>query len=530
MERIHLTAKQVMISITVAIACFLPPFIGSATGLIASEIIGFFGYAAAFGSGLFPWVFTVYTLSSTIFLIPASRLADKFNKKIFFLIGVLLLGAASLGIGFSGSMEVLLIMRGIQGLGNAMMFGTAIALVASAVPVKIRGTAIGIAMTGVFLGQLAAPLSAGALTNLIGWSAVYTVLFPVALLSFILAIFCIPKDEPTDKGKFDWLGSLIFIAGMAFAVYGFSKLPEQAAIISMVVGIILMILFFVWEKKNANPLVPVDLILHNKGFSFNSSANLLYYVAIYSMDSLISTYMAELWGIDDPFLRALIITTEGLILVLFTVIAGKFYDHMLPKFILVLGAVLAIIGAGGIIAMGILWPQQADVGWLTCAVILASIAAFGIGSIILGIVDRVVKNAPPKYSTTLGLIIIIAGMAVFLTSGEAMNLWSLIIVEALFGVGISIFVTPNSTAIMNSVSEKEYSMASGTLSTVRMLGMALSFGIVAILESLFITGAEGVYNSEFLLMLHGTIIASIVVLFIAILLSWFGGNAKTESE
>lgn len=527
MEKLHLTAKQVMISVTVAIACFLPPFIGSATGLIAADIINFFGYAAAFGSGLFPWVFTAYTLSSTIFLIPAARLADKFNKKIFFLIGVLLLGIGSLGIGLSGTMEVLLAMRVVQGIGNALMFGTAIALVASAVPAKIRGTAIGIAMTGVFLGQLAAPLAAGALTNLIGWFAVYIVLCPIAVISFVLAIICIPKDAPVDSGKFDWMGSLIFIVGMAFAVYGFSKLPEQNAIIAMIVGIILMIFFFIWEKRNSNPIVPIGLILHNKGFSFNSCANLLYYVAIYSMDSLISTYMAELWGIDDPFLRALIITTEGLILVMFTIIAGKFYDHMLPRFILGLGAVLTVIGVAGAFFMG---TQNADILWLTGAVIFAGIAAFGVGSIILGIIDRIVKNAPPKYSTTLGLAIIIVGMAVFLTSGEAMNLWTLIIVEALFGVGISIFVTPNSAAIMNSVTEKEYSMASGTLSTVRMLGMALSFGIVAILETLFITGAAETYAPEFLLMLHGTIIASIVVLVVAILLSWFGGNRKAETE
>ena len=107
-----------------------------------------------------------------------------------------------------------------------------------------------------------------------------------------------------------------------------------------------------------------------------------------------------------------------------------------------------------------------------------------------------------------------------------MNLWLLIIVEALFGIGIAIFVTPNSTAIMNSVTEREFSLASGTLSTVRMLGMALSFGIVAILETLFITGAAELYSSEFLMMLHGAILASIGVLVVALLLSWFGGAAK----
>jgi len=518
-----LDSRQIMIAVAVAISCFIPPFIGSATGLIASDIFAALGFASAFGSGLFPWVFTIYTLTSTIFLIPAVRLADKFNKRIFFLIGVLILGFASLWTGLSQDMTMILVARGFQGLGNALMFGTAIALVASAVSPNKRGTAIGIAMTGVFLGQLVAPLAAGALTNIISWNAVYFIILPIALLSFILAILYIPKDAPTDTGKFDWIGSIIFIIGMALTVYGFSKLPDKLAIATMIIGIILMVLFFLYEKRCKNPLIPINLILHNKGFSFNNGANLLYYVAIYSMDALISTYMAEIWGITDPFLRALIITTEGLILVLFTMIAGRFYDHMLPKFILILGVILSVIGIAGAIFMG---SQQVDALWITGAIIFASVAAFGIGSIILGILDKCIKNAPPRISTCLGLAIIIVGMCVFLTTSEQMSLWTLIIVEAIFGIGISIFVTPNSTAVMNSVTEKEYNTASGTLSTVRMLGMALSFGIVAILESVFISGVAELYPGEFITMLHGSIIASIAVLVIAILLSWFGGKTK----
>ncbi|HJJ58713.1 MAG TPA: hypothetical protein O0X84_04385, partial [Methanocorpusculum sp.] len=117
-----------------------------------------------------------------------------------------------------------------------------------------------------------------------------------------------------------------------------------------------------------------------------------------------------LWGIDDPLLRALIITTEGLILALFTIVAGRFFDHMLPRFILGLGGVLTVVRIAGAVLKG---TAQADALWLTGAIIIASDAAFGIGSIIHPINDRVVKNAPPKFATCLGLLIIIAGMAVF---------------------------------------------------------------------------------------------------------------------
>lgn len=522
MEKLHLTGRQILIAATVAIACFLPPFIGEATNIALPNMLSGLGFSLGPDYwGMYGWILTIYLLTSTVFLIPAARLADKYSKKLFFCIGVLLLGLGSLGIGFSVSPEMVLAMRAVEGIGNALMFGTAIALVTSAVNFKLRGTAIGIAMTGVFMGQLAGPLLAGALTDFVGWQAVYIILCPIALVSFVLAIPFIPKDKPTDTKKFDLIGSIIFIVGMAFALYGFSKQPNNEALILLIVGIVLLILFLFYERKNANPIVPVNILLKNRGFTFNNGANLLYYVAIYSMGSLVSLYMTNVWGIEDALPRAIIVTTQGLILVLFTIVAGKFYDHLLPKWVLIPGVVMTALGIAGAFIMG---TASADPLWLCGAVICASIAAFGVGSIILTVIDRIIKNAPPKYATTAGLIIIALGMIVLLTCGELPAIWSMIAVQALFGVGIAIFVTPNSTAIMNSVTEQEYGMASGTLSTTRMLGMAISIGIVSILKNIFLSSDASAYASEFLKMFDGAVIVSIVILVIAMILSWTSGT------
>ena len=505
MSELRLSPRQYIIAITVAIACFLPPFIGEATNIALPNMLT--GLGLSLGPdywSLYGWVLTVYLLTSTIFLIPAARLADKYSKKLFFCIGVLLLGFGSLGIGFSTTGEMVLIMRAIEGIGNALMFGTAVALVASAVKVELRGTAIGVAMTGVFMGQLAGPLLAGALTDVVGWQAVYIVLCPIALVSFILALPFIPKDEPTDKGKYDWIGALLFIVGMSLALYGFSKQPNTEALFMLIAGIALLGIFLFYETKNKNPLIPVNLILHNRAFTFNNGANLLYYVAIYSMGSLVSLYMTNVWGITDALPRAIIVTTQGLILVLFTIVAGKFYDHLLPKSLMAVGAVLTVIGTAGCFLVG-----------------------SGVGSLILTVIDRVMKNAPPKIATTTGLVIITIGMIVLFLCGESVAVWSMIAVQALFGLGIAIFVTPNSTAIMNSVTAAEYGMASGTLSTTRMLGMAISIGIVNILKNVFLSGDAAGYSSAFLQMLDGVVIASIVVLVVAIILSWTAGNGKS---
>lgn len=525
MAKLHLTGRQSLIAITVAIACFLPPFIGDATNIALPNMLTGLGFSlGADYWGMYGWILTIYLLTSTIFLIPAARLADKYSKKLFFCIGVLLLGLGSLGIGFSTSAEMVLVMRAVEGIGNALMFGTAIALVTSAVDFKLRGTAIGVAMTGVFLGQLSGPLLAGVLTDVFGWQAVYMILCPIAMVSFLLAIPFIPKDKPTDTKKYDWLGAIIFIVGMSLALYGFSKQPNTEALLILIIGIILMIIFVLYERKNSNPIVPINLLLHNRGFTFNNGANLLYYVAIYSMGSLVSLYMTNVWGITDALPRAIIITTQGLILVLFTIVAGRFYDHLLPKWTLIPGVIMTVVGLAGAFLMG---TASADLLWLTGAIIFASIAALGIGSLILAAIDKLIKNAPPKTATTIGLIIIMLGMFMLLTCGTTPEIWKMIAVQAFFGIGIAIFVTPNSTAIMNSVTEQEYGMASGTLSTTRMLGMAISIGIVSILKNIFLSSDTAAYASEFMKMLDGAVIASIVVLVFAVILSWASGGKKT---
>ncbi|MBR6496823.1 MAG: MFS transporter, partial [Methanomicrobium sp.] len=195
----HLSLKETIIAVTVAMACFLPPFIGEATNIALPNMLTGLGYPqGALYWEMYGWILTIYLLASTVFLIPAARLADKYSKKLFFCLGVLLLGVGSLGIGLSPSGEAVIFMRSIEGLGNALMFGTAIALLSSAVEAELRGTAIGVAMTGVFLGQLAGPLLAGVLTDFFGWQAVYLILCPIALVSLILAIVYVPDDKVTD--------------------------------------------------------------------------------------------------------------------------------------------------------------------------------------------------------------------------------------------------------------------------------------------------------------------------------------------
>ncbi len=136
------------VMIVAAFAAFLTPFLGSAVNL-ALPAIGRDLNASAIGLG---WVISSFILSSAMFLLPFGRLADIVGRKKVFSAGILLFTISTFLIVFAGSLTVLIILRIIQGISGAMIFGTSLAIITSVFPVGERGKAMGINITAVYLG------------------------------------------------------------------------------------------------------------------------------------------------------------------------------------------------------------------------------------------------------------------------------------------------------------------------------------------------------------------------------------------
>src|SRR5256884_7573896 len=89
------------------------------------------------------WVILVYMIASTVLVLTAGRLSDLFGRKHAYVLGFVIFSAASLGAGFSGSGTQLILWRVLQGVGGALLFANAAALVTDAVPKKELGLAMG---------------------------------------------------------------------------------------------------------------------------------------------------------------------------------------------------------------------------------------------------------------------------------------------------------------------------------------------------------------------------------------------------
>ncbi len=323
-----------------AFAAFLTPFLGSAVNL-ALPSIGKELNATAIGLG---WVISSFMLSSAIFLLPFGRLADIIGRKKVFSAGIWLFTISTFLILFSGSLTSLIILRVAQGISSAMIFGTSLAMITSVFGVGERGKAMGINITAVYLGLSAGPVIGGLLTQYFGWRSIFAFLVPLGIASLVLIKIKIKDEWADSKGeKFDWMGSAIYGIAMFSFMYGFSKLPATTGWIFLISGVLLAGIFIVFEKKAANPVFDIRLILRNRIFAFSGIAALIHYSATSATGFFISLYLQYIKDFDART-AGIIMISQPVAMMVLSPIAGRLSDKFNPGVIASTGMGLTAAG------------------------------------------------------------------------------------------------------------------------------------------------------------------------------------------
>lgn len=211
------------------------------------------------------WIMGAYLLSLAALVPAAGRLADVFGRRRLFLLGVIMFGVASLACAAAPTIETLIVLRGVQGMGGALVVPLALANVAAAVSEQRRGWAIGVLATGGSTFLSLGPLLGGALVAAGGWRWVFAVGAPVAALSLWAGNRWIVESRACPRPRLDGAGLVLLAAGLAALVvgllqmdaWGAGALPTLGAVIS---GVVLLVAFAVVEHRAAEPVLAVRLL------------------------------------------------------------------------------------------------------------------------------------------------------------------------------------------------------------------------------------------------------------------------------
>ena len=132
---------------------------------------------------------------------------------------------------FSFSGLMLISSRFLQGIGSAMSLSSGMAIIISAFPPEKRGRIIGWNTTAVYVGLSAAPLLGGLMTKTLGWHSLFYINAIAGVLVIAGILYGVKAEWAEAKNdRFDITGSLIYMPSMSALMYGFSKLPENYAV------------------------------------------------------------------------------------------------------------------------------------------------------------------------------------------------------------------------------------------------------------------------------------------------------------
>ena len=212
------------------------------------------------------WAVNAYLLALAALFAFGGRLADTLGHRKIVILGVILFAASSALCGFTpkgGLAESwLVVFRAVQGAGGALMFPAALAIVVQTFPLRSRGRAL--AMFFGIAGGLTAigPLLGGYLTEWT-WRAIFWVNIPVALIALALIFISKPVTD-YRPAPMDYRGLVLIVLGITLSVFGF----QQSSLwswgnpligLSIAVGAVLLVAFYLVEKRTESPLIQMDI-------------------------------------------------------------------------------------------------------------------------------------------------------------------------------------------------------------------------------------------------------------------------------
>jgi len=334
------TRRGVVVLLVTTTASFIFTFMSSAVNIALPRL----GKELSLDAVMLGWIATAYLLSSAALLVPFGRIADIYGRKKIFTCGMVIFTLSSFVAGLASSVTMLISCRVFQGIGGAMIVGTAIALLITVFPASERGKVLGINVAATYIGLSVGPVLGGVLTHNLGWRSIFfsSALLGLAVIGVVL--WKLKGEWSGAKGeKFDFVGSVIYILGLVALVYGFTLLPARPGVWLIIGGAIGLSAFTRWEMRTKSPVLDISLFRNSKTFAFSNLAALINYSATFAVSFLMSLYLQYLKGFN-PESAGLILVAMPATQAIFSPLAGRLSDRIEPRLIASTGMALTTAG------------------------------------------------------------------------------------------------------------------------------------------------------------------------------------------
>jgi EmrB/QacA subfamily drug resistance transporter len=211
------------------------------------------------------WVVISYLLAVTTLIVGAGRLGDMLGRRRVLLFGIGTFALASACGAVAPNLWWLVAIRGVQGLGAAIMMALTVASVSDMVPKDRTGSAMGLLGTVSAVGTALGPSVGGLLINAFGWPSVFAFMAVAGAAAFVFGARVFPADIAKEPKRFafDFAGMLLL--ALSLGAYAMSttlggSAPDTTNAGLAVLALICLTTFIVVENRSAVPLVHLELL------------------------------------------------------------------------------------------------------------------------------------------------------------------------------------------------------------------------------------------------------------------------------
>jgi len=222
------------------------------------------------------WVVEAYALLLAALLLTGGALGDLYGRRKVFATGVALFSLASVWCGLAPNISHVILARGLQGIGGALLIPGSLALISANFSEERRGRAIGTWSGFTSITAAIGPVLGGWFIEHGSWRWVFFINIPLGLAVLTLTLWKVPESSAGNPGaRPDWPGGLLAGLGFGGIVYGLI----QSVLIAGVVGAVALLALSYWETHSASPMVPFHLF-HSSNFTGANLLTLFLYSAL----------------------------------------------------------------------------------------------------------------------------------------------------------------------------------------------------------------------------------------------------------